>query len=584
MKSLLRMADFVKHYRRDVVIAIVLLLGVSAGDLAIPRLTQRAIDQGIARQDMHAIWTTALIMVGAAVFSAVFSVGNTALAVRVGQNVSADLRRAVVRKVQSFSFGNLDRAQTGQLLTRTTSDVNQVQFIVLMSMRMLARAPLWMIGSLIMLALTDATLALHLLPLVIVFAVLVWLFATKARPLFLQVQNKLDNLNQVLQENLAGARVVKAFARADYENTRFNQANVQLMNQSIQVAQLLAVLMPTMMLTINLGVVAVVWFGGSQVIGGTLTIGELVAFVNYVLTAMFPMLLLGAITGPLSAADASAARIWEVLDSTPDLEMENRPPVRASSREGMGRVTLENVTFNYGADEDEPVLENINLVAEPGQTVAILGATGSGKSSLVHLIPRFYDVTAGRVTLDGVDVRDIPLHELRARIGMAMQEAVLFNVTIRDNIRYGRPDATDAEVFAVARAAQADQFVLAFPDGYDTMVGQRGVTLSGGQKQRIAIARALLVRPHVLVLDDSTSAVDVETEVKIQDALGERMAGRTSFIVAQRISTVLTADKIVVLDQGQIVAEGTHEELLAASLIYQDIYRSQLGDGGVNHG
>jgi len=582
MKSLLRMAGFVRPYRRDVILSIVLLLGVVAGDLAIPRLTQRAIDQGIARQDMHVIWTTALIMVGAAVFSAVFSVGNTILAVRVGQDVSADLRSAVVRKVQSFSFGNLDRAQTGQLLTRTTSDVNQVQFIVLMSMRMLVRAPLWMIGSLIMLALTDAILALHLLPLVMVFGVLVWLFATKARPLFLQVQKKLDNLNQVLQENLAGARVVKAFARVDYENTRFDQANVELMNQSIQVVQLLAVLMPTMMLTINLGVIAVVWFGGSQVIGGTLTMGELVAFVNYVLTAMFPMLLLGAITGPVSAADASAARIWEVLDSTPDVE--NRPQVRALSREGGGRVTLENVTFSYGADGDEPVLENINLVAEPGQTVAILGATGSGKSSLVHLIPRFYDVTAGRVTLDGVDVRDIPLHELRARIGTAMQEAVLFNVTIRDNIRYGRPDATDAEVFAAAQAAQADQFVLAFPDGYDTMVGQRGVTLSGGQKQRIAIARALLVRPHVLVLDDSTSAVDVETEVKIQDALGEWMAGRTRFIVAQRISTVLTADKIVVLDQGQIVAEGTHEELLASRLIYQDIYRSQLGDGGANHG
>ena len=582
MKSLLRMADFVRHYRRDVVLAIVLLLGVSAGDLAIPRLTQRAIDQGIARQDMHVIWTTALIMVGAAIFSAVFSVGNTILAVRVGQDVSADLRSAVVRKVQSFSFGNLDRVQTGHLLTRTTSDVNQVQFIVLMSMRMLVRAPLWMIGSLTMLALTDAVLTLHLLPLVMVFVVLVWLFATKARPLFLQIQNKLDNLNQVLQENLAGARVVKAFARADYENTRFDRANVDLMDQSIQVVQLLAVLMPTMMLTVNLGVLGVVWFGGSQVIGGTLTLGELVAFVNYVLTAMFPMLLLGVMTGPLSAADASAARIWEVLDSTPDVE--DHLQVQALSREDTGRVALENVTFSYGADRDEPVLQNINLVAEPGQTVAILGATGSGKSSLVHLIPRFYDVTAGRVTLDGIDVRDIPLHELRALIGTAMQETVLFNVTIRDNIRYGRPDATDAEVFAAAQAAQAHQFISAFPDSYDTMVGQRGVTLSGGQKQRIAIARALLVQPHVLILDDSTSAVDVETEVRIQDELEEWMAGRTSFIVAQRISTVLTADKIVVLDQGQVAAEGTHEELLASSPIYQEIYRSQLGDGGVNDG
>lgn len=582
MKSLPRLIVFISAYRGRAVLAIVFLVGVAGADLAIPRLTQRVIDQGIGRQDVHVIWTTALLMIAVAALSAAFSVGNTLLAVRVGQDISADMRSALVRKVQSLSFGNLDRIQTGKLLTRTTSDINMVQMIVMMSMRMLIRAPLWMLGSLIMLLLTDARLAVHLSPLLPVFALLVWIFAVKARPLFALVQDRLDQLNQVLQENLAGVRVVKAFARSEYENGRFDAANVDLMAQTIKVSQLLAVLMPTMTFVIDLGIVGIIWFGGNEYISATFSLGELIAFVNYLLMTMFPMLLLGSMIGPLSAADASAARILEVLDSTP--EVQDRPGIRPLAAPVAGRVAFEHVTFSYNGDCREPVLEDINLVAEAGQTVAILGATGSGKSSLVHLIPRFYDVTLGRITLDGVDVRDLPLHQLRKHVGVALQEAVLFNLTIRDNIRYGRADVGDDEVIAVAKAAQAHDFIVALPAGYDTLVGQRGVTLSGGQKQRLAIARALLIGPRVLVLDDSTSAVDVQTETRIQDALRVWAGGQTRFIVAQRISTVLTADKIVVLDQGKIAAEGTHEELLASSPIYQEIYRSQLGNGGVNDG
>ena len=582
MKSLPRLIVFISAYRGRAVLAIVFLVGVAGADLAIPRLTQRVIDQGIGRQDVHVIWTTALLMIAVAALSAAFSVGNTLLAVRVGQDISADMRSALVRKVQSLSFGNLDRIQTGKLLTRTTSDINMVQMIVMMSMRMLIRAPLWMLGSLIMLLLTDARLAVHLSPLLPVFALLVWIFAVKARPLFALVQDRLDQLNQVLQENLAGVRVVKAFARSEYENGRFDAANVDLMAQTIKVSQLLAVLMPTMTFVIDLGIVGIIWFGGNEYISATFSLGELIAFVNYLLMTMFPMLLLGSMIGPLSAADASAARILEVLDSTP--EVQDRPGIRPLAAPVAGRVAFEHVTFSYNGDCREPVLEDINLVAEAGQTVAILGATGSGKSSLVHLIPRFYDVTLGRITLDGVDVRDLPLHQLRKHVGVALQEAVLFNLTIRDNIRYGRADVGDDEVIAVAKAAQAHDFIVALPAGYDTLVGQRGVTLSGGQKQRLAIARALLIGPRVLVLDDSTSAVDVQTETRIQDALRVWAGGQTRFIVAQRISTVLTADKIVVLDQGKIAAEGTHEELLASSPIYQEIYRSQLGNRGVNDG
>jgi len=598
MKSLRRMMHFLKPYQRQSILAIVLFVGVVAADLSIPRLTQRVIDDGIAMGDMSVILTTSLIMIGASILSALFSIGNTVLAVRVGQGMGADLRSAIVRKVQTFSFGNLDRIQTGQLLVRTTSDVNQVQMIVLISLRMLIRAPLWMVGSVAMLLLTSPQLASLMLVLVPVLLGLVWLFATRARPLFLAIQKKLDKLNQVLQENLAGVRVVKAFVRVEYENVRFDQANTALMAQNIKVMQLLAILIPTVMLVLNLGLVGAVWFGGNLVIVGDLTTGELIAFTNYLLTAVFPLLILGMMIGPVSAADASAERIWEILDSV--AEVQDRPGARALT--GVkGRVAFEDVTFSYNSSNDfsrsdgaratkvattsdEPVLENVNLVAEPGQTVAILGTTGSGKSSLVHLIPRFYDVTAGRVTLDGVDVRDIPLDALRAHVGLALQEAVLFSGPIRDNIRYGRPDASDEEVVAAAQAAQAHDFITSLPDGYDTEVGQRGVNLSGGQKQRIAIARALLVQPRVLILDDSTSAVDVETEAKIQAALEELMADRTSFVIAQRISTVLDADKIIVLDRGQIAATGTHAELMASSPIYQEIYASQLGNGVPDNG
>jgi len=575
MKSLRRMVHFVKPYKVQAILSMVLLLGVVIADLLIPRLTQRVIDEGIAQQDMRMIAVTSLLMLGAAVISALFSVGNTLLSVRVAMGASADLRSAIVRQVQTFSFGNLDRIQTGKLLVRATSDVNAVQMMVLMSLRMFTRAPLWMIGSVVLLVTTSSRLALLMLALLPLVLGIIWFFLVKARPLFLSVQQKLDRLNQVLQENLAGARVVKAFVRDDYENARFDQANRDLTAENIQVMQLIAILIPTMMALVNLGIVGVIWVGGELAITGDFTVGEIVASINYMAFSLFPLMMLGGMVGPISAADGSASRIWEILDSAADVQ--ERPQARSLS-DVKGRVTFEDVCFSYNHGCEELVLNGINLVAEPGQTVAILGATGSGKSSLVHLIPRFYDVERGRVTLDGVDVRDLPLDALRAQIGVALQEPVLFGGTVRDNVRYGRSDATEEEVIVAAKAAQAHDFITAFPDGYDTMIGQRGVNLSGGQKQRIAIARALLVRPKILILDDSTSAVDVGTEAKIEAALEELMAGCTTFVIAQRISTVLNADKIVVLDGGKVAAEGAHAELMASSPIYREIYESQLGN------
>jgi ATP-binding cassette subfamily B protein len=394
------------------------------------------------------------------------------------------------------------------------------------------------------------------------------------------VQRRLDRLNTLIQENLAGVRLVKAFVRADYEQERFRAGNDSLMEQTISATRLVAVVMPVMMLTVNLGIAGVVWFGGIHVFRGDLQVGQILAFVNYLLSILFSLMMLGMLLMRVFCAMASADRIQEVLYSEP-LIGEPAEPVSPSASQG--RVAFEKVTFNYDGNADEPVLRDVSFSVEPGQTVAILGATGSGKSSLVHLIPRFYDVTSGRVMIDGVDVRDLDKAALRKQVGIALQESVLFSGTIRDNIRYGHPGAPDEEVVAAARAAQAHEFITQFPEGYDTVLGQRGVNVSGGQKQRIAIARALLTRPAVLILDDSTSAVDVETEARIQDALPESLAGCTSLVVAQRISTVLSADKILVLDEGAVVAQGTHRELLSTSPIYREIYESQLGDGPVNH-
>jgi len=395
------------------------------------------------------------------------------------------------------------------------------------------------------------------------------------------VQRGLDALNGVMQENLAGARVVKAFVRARHEEARFGAINETLTERMIRVARVTAVVMPIMMLTINLGVAGVLWYGGIQVTQGEMHIGQVVAFINYLLTTLFSLLMVSMLVIQVARAEASADRIQEVLESKPEIRDK---PDALTDFHPRGQVAFDHVTFSYDRDGGDAVLKEVTFAAEPGQMVAIVGTTGAGKSSLVHLIPRFYDVKAGAVRIDDVDVRDVAEDVLHRQIGIALQETILFSGTIRDNIRYGRPEATDEEVIAAAKMAQAHEFILSFPEGYDAVVGQRGVNLSGGQKQRIAIARALLIQPSVLILDDSTSSVDMETEAKIQESLRGFMRGRTCFVIAQRISTVLNADKILVLDGGRIVAEGSHSALLASSPIYREICESQLGNGAATNG
>ena len=579
MNSGLKLVKYLKPYRRWIILAPLLMMMEVFMDLMQPRMIQRIVDQGIANLDMALVLQTGLLMVGLAVIGATGGMSNGYFAELTVQGFGADLRERLFRKVQTFSFRNLDEFETGQLITRLTSDVTQVQEGVLIILRMLVRAPLLLVGSLIMAIITSPQLAF--LPLVLMpieLAAVVWI-VNRATPLYTIVQTKLDRLNSVMQENLAGVRVVKAFARPDHEIHRFSNANQDLTERSVTAARTVAIMPSFMMFTLNLGVVAVLWFGGVQVTRGTMQVGQIIAFVNYLITTLFSLMMVSQMVIQFARAEASARRIQEILESTPDVQ--DAPQAREQSP-AAGRVAFENVTFGYDGGRAEPVLKGVSFNAEPGQTVALLGTTGAGKSSLVNLIPRFYDVSAGRVLVDGRDVRDYDQKALRRAIGIAQQETVLFSGSIADNIRYGRPDASDAQVIAAAQAAQAHDFIQNLPDGYDTQVGARGVNLSGGQKQRITIARALLIDPAVLILDDSTSAVDVETEARIQDVLEHSKGRRTSLVIAQRISTVLNADKILVLENGQIAAQGSHRELLANSPIYQDIYNSQLGGGEVN--
>jgi ATP-binding cassette subfamily B protein len=551
------------------------MMAIEVGmDLLQPRLIERIIDEGIAQNDAVVVRNTALLMLGVALIGMVGGVLCGIFAIQASQGFGADLRGTLFRKVQSLSFANLDDLETGSLVTRLTNDVTQLTDTVAMLLRIMVRAPLLLVGSLVLATITSPRLALLFLVLMPTIAITIGIVMRIAYPIFKQVQRKLDHLNTVMQENLAGVRVVRVFARAKQEIARFHTANSDLRDTTLSVIRYMVAVMPILLFVVNMGIVAALWFGGRMINSGNLEVGQLVAFSNYLLQSLFGIMMVSMILMRFARAEASAGRVNEVLDSEPVIVP---APIPIESARRQGRIEFDDVSFAYEED-GEPVLRNISFVAEPGQEVAILGATGSGKTSLVNLIPRFYDATSGRVLIDGVNVRDYDPDTLRSLVAMALQESVLFSGTVRDNIRYGRPEATNEEVEEAARMAQAWEFISALPEGLDSLIGQRGVNLSGGQKQRLAIARALLMESPILILDDSTSAVDVATEARIQQALaGVR---QTRIIVAQRISAVLNSDKILILDSGQLVAEGTHQDLMVTSPVYRDIYESQMESVG----
>jgi len=606
-QNLGRAIRFLGHYRTVTLAAYVALFLSTGAQLLVPQLVQRILDavtQGMVAQQLAQApaeaqatllaqagftaaeleqmlsnplaplyWSIALILV-LAVVRGLFAFAQSYMSEKAGQSVAFDFRNDLFAKIQRLSFSYHDRNRTGQLMIRATDDVEKVRIFIGQGLLLAVQAIVLLTGALIMLLLTNVQLTLVVLPILPIAMVMFMIFGAITQPLFVKVQQKLSALNTILQENLAGIKVVKAFATERKEQQRFDDAAVILMNQQIHVARIFSFLFPVIFLIANLGQAAVLYFGGVQIIEGTLTIGEWQKFSLYLVFVFFPLGQLGFIISQMSQASASANRVFEILDAHNEVTDKPGavplPPIQ-------GEVAFEAVTFRYFGST-EPVLNGVSFRAEPGETVAILGATGSGKSSVINLIPRFYDVTGGRILVDGRDVRDVTIESLRRQIGIVLQETNLFTGTIRDNIAFGRPDATDAEITAAAQAAAAHDFIMSFPEGYATPVGERGATLSGGQKQRIAIARALLLDPRILILDDSTSAVDVQTEVLIQHALDALMHGRTSFVIAQRISTVLNADKIIVLDKGQVAAHGRHADLIESSAIYAEIYRSQLVD------
>ena len=499
--------------------------------------------------------TAAVIICIFAATRAIFSFVQAYMAEKTSQGVAFDFRNELFARIQRLSFSYLDRNQTGQLMIRATDDVEKLRLFIGQGLVLALQSFVLLIATLVVLWFSNPALTLVIVPILpLAFAVFM-VFGAVAQPMFMAVQVRMSALNTVLQENVAGLKVVRAFGREPEEQVRFAAAADALFKQQLKVARAFSFLFPIAFLIASLGQAAVLYFGGRQIIGGTLTVGEWQKFSLYLAYVFLPMGQLGFIINLMSQASASAQRIFEILDTRS--EIENKPGALELERIS-GHVRFENVTFRYFKGGD-PVLSDVSFEVQPGQTVALLGATGSGKTTIINLLPRFYEASEGHVRVDGHDVRDVTLESLRAQIGIVLQETTLFSGTIRANIAYGRPDASLAEVVTAARAAAAHDFIVDFPLGYETPVGERGSTLSGGQKQRIAIARALLTRPRILILDDSTSSVDVATEYQIQQALQELMVGRTAFVIAQRISTVRNADLILVLDTGRIAAHGRHE-------------------------
>ena len=571
-----KLAPFLGHYKRALWFVPLFALLEVLCELAMPLLMSRIIDVGIANQDIGYIGRTGLYMILLAAVAVGFGMALMWLSTYNSMGFGANLRDAIFAKIQRFSFNNIDQFSTASLITRVTNDANNLQMTFMMAQRMLLRSPLMLIIASILAYSINARLSVVLVVAIVALGLGVSLILRSATRRFSVVQQRIDGINSRLQENLIAQRVVKAFVRSDFEIAKFQQSNDALTNAFVAAVSIIILMMPMMLFVLNGATLVILWMGGNMVFAGDLGAGQLISFLSYVGQIMMSVMMISFVFVMSARAQASGKRVLEVLETPIDIEDKPVLPTQTPLEVKSGRVEFRDVSFRYNlAGSGEDVLSGLSFTAESGEVIGIVGGTGSGKTTLVGLIPRLYDVTAGAVLVDGHDVRDYPLETLRGSVGVVLQKNTLFSGTIRDNLLWGRRDATQAEIEVAARDAQAHDFIMSFPDGYDTELGQGGVNVSGGQKQRLTIARALLKKPKVLILDDSTSAVDSATEARIRDSFDNHLADTTVFIIAQRISSVSNADKIIVIDDGKIVGIGSHQTLLASNAVYGEIYQSQ---------
>ena len=574
MKQWKRYKSYILPYKSAFILGPLMMVTEVLGEILLPKFMSMIINHGVAQKDGGYILKMGLVMAITSFLMAAGGILGAYFAAKASISFTSDLRRDLFARVQQFSFKNIDTFSTGSLVTRLTNDIQQVQNLIMMGLRMMLRAPGMFLGALVMAFWMNAELAAVILVVIpLLTAAIVWILRT-AYPRFTAMQKALDTLNSGIQEVLTNVRVVKSFVREDYEEKRFADTNRELKEAGLRALKIVIATMPVMMFAMNVTTLAVVWFGGNLIIGGRMEAGDLTAFTTYIVQILMSLMMLSMVFLQSSRAMASIRRIDEVLDEPIDLSDENAS--QKDRKVEKGRVEFKDVSFSY-REGGEPVLSHISLTAEPGETIGILGATGSGKTSLVQLIPRLYDVTEGSVRVDGIDVREYSLKNLRDGVGMVLQKNVLFSGTIEENLRWGDETATEEEVRRAAVYAQADSFVNSFAEGYKTEMGQGGVNVSGGQKQRLCIARALLKKPKILILDDSTSAVDTATEAAIRTAFREDLKDTTKFIIAQRLSSLEYADRILVLEDGRIIGEGTQEKLLASCEAYREIYETQYG-------
>lgn len=574
MKQWKRYKSYILPYKSAFILGPLMMVTEVLGEILLPKFMSMIINHGVAQKDGGYILKMGLVMAITSFLMAAGGILGAYFAAKASISFTSDLRRDLFARVQQFSFKNIDTFSTGSLVTRLTNDIQQVQNLIMMGLRMMLRAPGMFLGALVMAFWMNAELAAVILVVIpLLTAAIVWILRT-AYPRFTAMQKALDTLNSGIQEVLTNVRVVKSFVREDYEEKRFADTNRELKEAGLRALKIVIATMPVMMFAMNVTTLAVVWFGGNLIIGGRMAVGDLTAFTTYIVQILMSLMMLSMVFLQSSRAMASIRRIDEVLDEPIDLSDENAS--QKDRKVEKGRVEFKDVSFSY-REGGEPVLSHISLTAEPGETIGILGATGSGKTSLVQLIPRLYDVTEGSVRVDGIDVREYSLKNLRDGVGMVLQKNVLFSGTIEENLRWGDETATEEEVRRAAVYAQADSFVNSFAEGYKTEMGQGGVNVSGGQKQRLCIARALLKKPKILILDDSTSAVDTATEAAIRMAFREDLKDTTKFIIAQRLSSLEYADRILVLEDGRIIGEGTQEKLLASCEAYREIYETQYG-------